>query len=57
MVRRRWSPRGVVGPTLVGLRFLIEQGPAQATLTDARLAVFISSVGLEELLSPLGFYS
>jgi predicted peroxiredoxin/TusA-related sulfurtransferase len=40
-------------PTSDGLRFLIEKGPARAT--DASLAVVISSDGLEELLSPLGF--
>lgn len=36
-----------------GLRFLIEKGPPKTT--DASLAVVISSEGLEELLSPLGF--
>jgi len=36
-----------------GLRFQIEKGPAKAN--EARLAVVISSDGLEELLSPLGF--
>jgi len=39
--------------TTDGLRFLIEKGPASTT--DASLAVVISSDGLEELLSPLGF--
>ena len=36
-----------------GLRFLIEKGPT--TTTDVSLAVVVSSDGLEELLSPLGF--
>jgi TusA-related sulfurtransferase/predicted peroxiredoxin len=36
-----------------GLRFLIEKGPAKAA--DGSLAVVLSSAGLEELLSPLGF--
>jgi predicted peroxiredoxin/TusA-related sulfurtransferase len=40
-------------PTSEGLRFLIKKGAARAT--DASLAVVISSDGLEELLSPLGF--
>jgi len=39
--------------TIDGLGFLIEKGPAPTT--DSRLAVVISSDGLEELLSPLGF--
>ncbi len=40
-------------PTSEGHRFLIERGSARST--DASLAVVISSDGLEELLSPLGF--
>jgi predicted peroxiredoxin/TusA-related sulfurtransferase len=40
-------------PTSDGLRFLIQKGPTRAT--DASLAVVVSSDGLEELLSPLGF--
>ena len=36
-----------------GLRFLIEKGPPRTT--DASLAVVVSSDGLEQLLSPLGF--
>jgi tRNA 2-thiouridine synthesizing protein A len=40
-------------PTSGGLRFLIEKGPPRAT--DASLAIVVSSDGLEELLSPLGF--
>src|SRR5271166_4105146 len=39
--------------TPAGLRFQIEKGPSRAS-TDS-LAVVISSDGLEELLSPLGF--
>jgi len=39
--------------TTDGLCFLIEKGPAPTT--GASLAVVISSDGLEELLSPLGF--
>jgi len=39
--------------TADGVRFLIEKGPTPTT--DASLAVVISSDGLEELLSPLGF--
>lgn len=39
--------------TTEGLRFLIEKRPAQAK--DTKLAMVISSDGLEELLSPLGF--
>ncbi len=39
--------------TSEGIRFLIEKGPV--TITDASLAMVISSDGLEELLSPLGF--
>ena len=40
-------------PTADGLRFLIQKGPTKAA--DASLAAIISSDGLEELLSPLGF--
>ena len=40
-------------PTGDGLRFLVEKGPAVAK--DTKLAMVISSDGLEELLSPLGF--
>jgi predicted peroxiredoxin/TusA-related sulfurtransferase len=39
--------------TTDGLRFLIEKGRAAAK--DSKLAMVISSDGLEELLSPLGF--
>jgi predicted peroxiredoxin/TusA-related sulfurtransferase len=39
--------------TAEGLRFLIEKGPTEAG--DTRLAMVISTDGLEELLSPLGF--
>lgn len=39
--------------TSEGLRFLIEKGPAKAS--DSSAAIVISSDGLEELLSPLGF--
>ncbi|MDH3623578.1 MAG: DsrE family protein [Myxococcales bacterium] len=39
--------------TTAGLRFLIEKQPARAK--DTSLAMVISSDGLEELLSPLGF--
>jgi predicted peroxiredoxin len=40
-------------PTADGLRFLIQKGPTKST--DASLAAIVSSDGLEELLSPLGF--
>ena len=39
--------------TPLGLKFQIEKGPAKATCGS--LAVVLSSDGLEELLSPLGF--
>ena len=40
-------------PTADGLRFLLEKGPG--VVQDTKLAMVISTAGLEELLSPLAF--